>query len=187
MTAMPATKSLSWGSCAKTLLAAIRSARPCSTDMRDKLKDDERQAALRRHVSWMGSASCLLFGRPGTLRPRRGAQHHRRPPRFRRQHWLLQKQDGRCCEAAIGFVSQLALRLSPPLVLLTADARLKPTTPLACLHYPHPRLALKVSDEFTVPLCAIHHSENHATGDERRWWQERKIDPLAVGGSTLER
>ena len=41
-------------------------------------------------------------------------------------------------------------------------------------------LALKVSDEFTVPLCAIHHSENHATGDERRWWHERKIDPLTV-------
>src|SRR5262245_56077552 len=41
-------------------------------------------------------------------------------------------------------------------------------------------IALKVSDEFTVPLCAIHHSENHATGDERRWWQERKIDPLAI-------
>ena len=41
-------------------------------------------------------------------------------------------------------------------------------------------LALKVSDEFTVPLCAIHHSENHATGDERKWWHERKIDPLTV-------
>jgi len=41
-------------------------------------------------------------------------------------------------------------------------------------------LGLKVSDEFTVPLCAIHHSENHTTGDERRWWQERKIDPLPV-------
>jgi hypothetical protein len=41
-------------------------------------------------------------------------------------------------------------------------------------------IALKVSDEFTVPLCAIHHSQNHATGDEKRWWQERKIDPLTV-------
>ena len=39
-------------------------------------------------------------------------------------------------------------------------------------------LALKVSDEFTVPLCATHHSENHRTGDERRWWQEKKVDPL---------
>ena len=41
-------------------------------------------------------------------------------------------------------------------------------------------LALKVSDEFTVPLCATHHGENHTTGDERRWWHERKIDPLTV-------
>ena len=49
------------------------------------------------------------------------------------------------------------------------------------VRYAQPRgLALKASDEFTVPLCAIHHSENHATGDERRWWQERKIDPLTV-------
>jgi hypothetical protein len=41
-------------------------------------------------------------------------------------------------------------------------------------------LALKVSDEFTVPLCAIHHSENHSTGDERKWWQKRNVDPLAI-------
>jgi DNA recombination protein Rad52 len=49
------------------------------------------------------------------------------------------------------------------------------------VRFAQPRgLALKVSDEFTVPLCVIHNSENHATGDERRWWQERKIDPLPV-------
>ena len=41
-------------------------------------------------------------------------------------------------------------------------------------------LGLKASDEFTVPLCAIHHQQNHATGNERAWWQEHKIDPLAV-------
>jgi len=41
-------------------------------------------------------------------------------------------------------------------------------------------LGLKVSDEFTVPLCAIHHQQNHATGNERLWWQEHQIDPLAV-------
>jgi hypothetical protein len=41
-------------------------------------------------------------------------------------------------------------------------------------------LGLKVSDEFTVPLCAIHHQQNHATGNERLWWQEHKLDPLAV-------
>ena len=49
------------------------------------------------------------------------------------------------------------------------------------IRYAQPKgLGIKVSDEFTVPLCAIHHTENHATGDERRWWHERKLDPLAV-------
>ena len=49
------------------------------------------------------------------------------------------------------------------------------------VRYAQPKgLALKVSDEFTVPLCTIHHSENHATGDERRWWRQRKINPLPV-------
>ena len=41
-------------------------------------------------------------------------------------------------------------------------------------------LGLKVSDEFTVPLCATHHHQLHQTGDERKWWEERKIDPLPV-------
>ena len=45
-------------------------------------------------------------------------------------------------------------------------------------------LSLKVSDEFTVPLCATHHHHIHTTGKEREWWQERNIDPLKVA-STL--
>jgi recombination DNA repair RAD52 pathway protein len=49
------------------------------------------------------------------------------------------------------------------------------------IRYAQPRgLSLKVSDQFTVPLCAIHHSENHTTGDERQWWREHKVDPLGV-------
>jgi hypothetical protein len=41
-------------------------------------------------------------------------------------------------------------------------------------------LSLKVSDEFTVPLRAIHHRQIHTTGKEREWWEERNIDPLIV-------
>ena len=37
-----------------------------------------------------------------------------------------------------------------------------------------------MSDEFTVPLCAIHHHNIHTTGKEREWWQKRNIDPLKV-------
>jgi Rad52/22 family double-strand break repair protein len=49
------------------------------------------------------------------------------------------------------------------------------------VRYAQPRgLALKVSDEFTVPLCAIHHTEIHATGDERQWWLERNVDALKI-------
>ena len=33
-------------------------------------------------------------------------------------------------------------------------------------------MALKVSDEFTVPLCNTHHDELHRSGDERAWWAE---------------
>ena len=38
----------------------------------------------------------------------------------------------------------------------------------------------KVSDEFTVPLCRVHHRELHRSGNERKWWTDRMIDPLAV-------
>jgi hypothetical protein len=41
-------------------------------------------------------------------------------------------------------------------------------------------LGLKVSDEFTVPLCATHHHHIHETTKEREWWLERKIDPLLI-------
>jgi hypothetical protein len=41
-------------------------------------------------------------------------------------------------------------------------------------------LSLKVSDEFTVPLCAIHHHNIHTTDREQEWWQERNVDPLIV-------
>ena len=34
----------------------------------------------------------------------------------------------------------------------------------------------KVSDEFAVPLCAGHHRELHNYGDERKWWEKRRID-----------
>lgn len=41
-------------------------------------------------------------------------------------------------------------------------------------------LGRKVSDEFTVPLCSLHHRELHQHGDERIWWSARGIDALTV-------
>lgn len=41
-------------------------------------------------------------------------------------------------------------------------------------------LGRKVSDEFTVPLCSVHHEELHSPGNERVWWAQQGIDALAV-------
>ena len=41
-------------------------------------------------------------------------------------------------------------------------------------------LSLKVSDEFTVPLCALHHDELHRNGPERAWWEAKSIAPEPI-------
>ena len=49
------------------------------------------------------------------------------------------------------------------------------------IRYAQPRaLGRKVSDEFTVPLCRVHHRELHRQGDERAWWAKFKIDPMPM-------
>jgi hypothetical protein len=41
-------------------------------------------------------------------------------------------------------------------------------------------MGLKVSDEFTVPVCRTHHRDIHSFGDEVAWWERRAIDPVAT-------
>jgi len=41
-------------------------------------------------------------------------------------------------------------------------------------------LGVKVSDEFTVPLCRGHHRQLHQSGDEVAWWHRFKIEALQV-------
>jgi len=49
------------------------------------------------------------------------------------------------------------------------------------LRFAQPRaLGMKVSDEFTVPLCRGHHRHLHQTGNEAGWWENLKIDALAT-------
>jgi ERF superfamily len=44
-------------------------------------------------------------------------------------------------------------------------------------------LGRKVSDEFTVPLCRIHHREVHRGGDEAAWWNRFGVDPYLVAAA----
>jgi hypothetical protein len=49
------------------------------------------------------------------------------------------------------------------------------------LKFAQPRaMSRKVSDEFTVPVCRMHHRELHTHGDERLWWKRLNIDPLPI-------
>lgn len=49
------------------------------------------------------------------------------------------------------------------------------------LRFAQPRaLGMKVSDEFTVPLCREHHRQLHHAGNEVAWWHNLSIKPLVV-------
>ncbi|HZL30520.1 MAG TPA: Rad52/Rad22 family DNA repair protein, partial [Pseudolabrys sp.] len=49
------------------------------------------------------------------------------------------------------------------------------------LRFAQPRaLGMKVSDEFTVPLCRDHHRQLHHAGNEIAWWNSVNIKPLPI-------
>jgi hypothetical protein len=44
----------------------------------------------------------------------------------------------------------------------------------------------KVSDEFTVPLCRLHHRELHRARNEPLWWKTARIDPIQIARELWE-
>jgi hypothetical protein len=55
------------------------------------------------------------------------------------------------------------------------------------LRFAQPRaIGLKVSDEFTVPLCRGHHRQLHQAGNEIAWWDNLKIDALEIARGLWE-
>jgi DNA recombination protein Rad52 len=55
------------------------------------------------------------------------------------------------------------------------------------LRFAQPRaIGLKVSDEFTVPLCRGHHRQIHQTGNEVGWWQDLNIKALEIAKGLWE-
>jgi hypothetical protein len=63
----------------------------------------------------------------------------------------------------------------------------KPSNPHH-LRLAQPRaLGRKASDEFTVPLCRIHHRLLYRVGNEPAWWKEAGIDPLQAARKLWKR
>src|SRR5450756_2477423 len=55
------------------------------------------------------------------------------------------------------------------------------------LRFAQPRaLGLKVSDEFTVPLCRDHHQQLHQAGNEVAWWHDSDIKALEIAKGLWE-
>lgn len=51
------------------------------------------------------------------------------------------------------------------------------------LRFAQPRaLGSKVSDEWVVPLCNLHHRALHDTGNEEMWWKAHNIDATDEAG-----
>jgi hypothetical protein len=48
-------------------------------------------------------------------------------------------------------------------------------------------LGRKVSDEFTVPLCRLHHRELHRSRDELHWWKKLGLEPLKIATQLWDR
>jgi hypothetical protein len=49
------------------------------------------------------------------------------------------------------------------------------------IRFAQPRaLGRKVSDEYTVPVCRLHHRELHRYGDEASWWAAIGLDPIPI-------
>ena len=49
------------------------------------------------------------------------------------------------------------------------------------IRFAQPRaLGRKVSDEYTVPVCRLHHRELHRYGDEASWWAGVNVDPIPI-------
>jgi len=56
------------------------------------------------------------------------------------------------------------------------------------LQFAQPRaLGLKVSDEFTVPLCRSHHRQLHQFGNEKSWWANLGIGPMETAKHLWEK
>jgi hypothetical protein len=111
----------------------------------------------------------------------------KRAPRYGAAH-----ENSSIVDAASQVSAQLVTPLSKPLRLRDRrHLKFVSTQPcLACGRSPsdahhlkfaqQPGMGLKVSDEFTVPLCRLHHRELHRYGDERIWWQQLSLDPMPM-------
>jgi hypothetical protein len=88
-------------------------------------------------------------------------------------------QSANFCASATKHIESLSPR--KPALSAAVNPRTPIGTPITFALPSLVRLSRKVSDEFTVPLCRIHHREVHRGSDEAAWWSRFGVDPFRSG------
>ena len=131
---------------------------------------------FRGHRGTMGAVRILLHG---TWRLSTDSAMH--PPRDRPSDEVSivpstpDPSSGKIDKSALAIAEPRRLRDKAHLKFIAAQPCLicgrQPSDPHH-LRFAQPRaLGLKVSDEFTVPLCRGHHRQLHQAGNEIVWWE----------------
>jgi len=166
------------------------------------------EAAFEQRLAELGSGeadACDPAGGKGAQDVDAGAAQNARPSRAEPRSGKLAGFVAPSLQAAVGEteepprVDKAALTLAEPrrrrdrehLRRIANEPCLicgrKPSDPHH-VRFAQPRaMSRKVSDEFAVPLCRVHHRAVHRCGDEARWWSETGIEPLAVAERLWER
>ncbi len=92
---------------------------------------------------------------------------------------------GKVAPVALAIAKEKRLRSKPHLAFVAQQPCLICGRRPAHAHhlkFAQPRaMAMKVSDEYTVPLCAGHHDSLHKTADEQAWWARHGIlEPMKI-------
>ena len=135
----------------------------------------ERLAAIE--AGQVGAGSVQAIVNSGDRISARTKRSHRQSPR----RPLRQRQssdDAALRRKPFAYVTRSTANSSPRNPASSAAARLPKAHHI---RFAQPRaLGRKVSDEYTVPVCRVHHRELHRYGDEASWWAGVSIDPLPI-------
>ncbi len=127
----------------------------------------ESQAAARSSLEPFGLGSAV---RPGIANDASAAAQPRRPPGIDKSLLPIGEARRYRDKTHLKFVA------SRPCLVCGRQ----PCDPHHLRFAQLPTLGRKVSDEFTVPLCRLHHRELHRTGNEAQWWAKVGLDALGI-------
>jgi hypothetical protein len=158
-----------------TLIAADASA--IETAFRDRMQTLESGSEASAQDEVLGPQSA-----PSPIGLAVREPSHRKGSQRRRSRASAELMAGRVDKSTLTISEPPRYRNKEHLRVVAQQACLvcgrKPSDPHH-LRFMQPRaLGRKVSDEFAVPLCRIHHREAHRAGDERAWWKQLGIDPI---------